>query len=77
MWTVLNLMEIPSSTGCRYRHGSEANASTMNLHFLHKLNRYQTLNKESVLRTSGKSEFVPAHATKTYMGCIGKVSLVL
>lgn len=70
-------MEIPSSTGCRYRHGSEATASTMDVQFLHKLNRPQTLNKESVVRLTGKSEFVPAHATKAYMGYISKVSLVL
>jgi hypothetical protein len=49
----------------------------MDVQFLHKLNRHQTLNKESVVWLSGKSEFVPAHATKAYMGYISKVSLVL
>jgi len=49
----------------------------MDVQFLHTLNRYQILNKEFVLRTTGKSEFVHAHTMKAYMGRIGNVSLVL
>ena len=77
MGTGFNLMEIQSSTNCRQRHNSEATASAMDVQFLHTLNRYQILNKEFVLRTTGKSEFVRAHTMKAYMGRIGNVSLVL